>query len=154
MSPKATEADTSDAVLSHLIKLMEPLLCAKLLSSNSDLRVDLEMSVACPMTATQNDKMNWWASGVSALQIAGEKFRGHKQALTAMAFVTLKEGYQFSLRKQALNPRGPEELALSYQLLLCLRNEHDMVPWPACHRVDPGHLFLLLSSATKSKTFS
>jgi hypothetical protein len=29
-----------------------------------------------------------------------------------------------------------------------------MVPWPACHRVDPGHLFLLLSSATKSKTFS
>lgn len=94
------------------------------------------------------------ASGASALQIAGEKVRGHKQALTAMAFVTLKEGYQFSLRRQALKSQGPEELALSYQLLLCLRNEYDIVPWPACHRVDPGHLFLLLSSATKSKTFS
>lgn len=42
VSPEVTEADTSGAMLSHLIKLMEPLLCAKFLSSNSDLRVDLE----------------------------------------------------------------------------------------------------------------
>lgn len=59
VSPEATEADTSGAVLSHLIRLMEPLLCAKLLSSNSDLRVHLEMSVTCPVTDTHSDEMYW-----------------------------------------------------------------------------------------------
>lgn len=133
MSPEVTEADTSGAVLSHLIKLMEPLLWAKFLSSNSDLRVDLEMSVPCPMTATQSDKMNWWVCGTSTLQIARERSEAtSKSSQGWVAFVTLKEGYLFSLRRQALKPQGPGEVTSSYQLLLCLRSKYNMIPCPAC----------------------
>lgn len=71
-----------------------------------------------------------------------------------MAFVTVRKGYQFSLRRQALKPQGPVEVASPFQLPLCLRNEYDVIPWPARHRVELDHLFRLLSSATKSKSFS